>query len=128
MITYQETLEIHQALLDAFGGASGVREEGLLKSAIERPFAGFGESELYETPVEKAAAIVESIVKNHPFVDGNKRTGYVLMRLLLMQSGKDLQATQDEKYDFIISIASGQLAFPEIVAWIQNKLIDKLVS
>lgn len=125
MITYQETLEIHQALLDAFGGASGVREESLLKSAIERPFAGFGESEFYATPVEKAAAIVESIVKNHPFVDGNKRTGYVLMRLLLMQSGQDLRATQDEKYDFIISIASGQLAFPEIAAWIKNKLVDK---
>ena len=67
--------------------------------------------------------MVESIVKNHPFVDGNKRTGYVLMRLLLMQSGEDLQATQDEKYDFVISIASGQIAFPEIVAWIHNKLI-----
>jgi death-on-curing protein len=72
--------------------------------------------------------MVESIVKNHPFVDGNKRTGYGLMRLLLMQAGQDLQATQDEKYDFIISIASGQLAFPEIVAWIQSKLIDKRVS
>lgn len=125
MIEYQEVLAIHQTLLDAFGGAAGVREAGLLQSAIERPFAGFGESEFYKTPAEKAAALVESIVKNHPFVDGNKRTGYVLMRLLLMQAGQDLHATQDEKYDFIIGIASGQLAFPEIVARIQNKLITK---
>jgi death-on-curing protein len=128
MIDYQEVLEIHQTLLDAFGGAAGVREVGLLQSAIERPFAGFGESEFYKTPTEKAAAIVESIVKNHPFVDGNKRTGYVLIRLLLMQADQDLQATQDEKYDFIIGIASGQSAFSEIMAWTQSKLIIKAAS
>lgn len=125
MIAYQEVLEIHEALLAAFGGAAGVREEGLLQSAIERPFAGFGDAEFYKTPVEKAAAILESIVKNHPFVDGNKRTGYVLMRLLLMQARQDLRATQDEKYDFVISIASGQLEFPAIVPWLQNKLLGK---
>jgi death-on-curing protein len=125
VITYEEVLEIHQALIEAFGGASGVRDEGLLQSALDRPFAGFGELEFYKTPEEKAGAIVESIVKNHPFVDGNKRTGYVLMRLLLMQSGNDLQATQDEKYDFVISIASGRLAFPEIVDWIKIKLLAK---
>ncbi|WP_245764138.1 type II toxin-antitoxin system death-on-curing family toxin [Thermoflexibacter ruber] len=50
---------------------------------------------------------MESIVKNHPFIDGNKRTGYVLMRLVLMNFGKDIQATQDEKYNFVISVASG---------------------
>jgi death-on-curing protein len=125
VITYEEVLEIHQALIEAFGGASGVRDEGLLQSALDRPFAGFGELEFYKTSEEKAGAIVESIVKNHPFVDGNKRTGYVLMRLLLMQSGNDLQATQDEKYDFVISIASGRLAFPEIVDWIKTKLLAK---
>lgn len=127
MITYQEALEIHQALLDAFGGAAGVRDEGLLQSALDRPFAGFGDSEFYKTPAEKAGAIVESLVKNHPFVDGNKRTGYVLMRLLLMHFGEDMQATQDEKYDFIISIASGQIKFPAIVAWITEKLVYKRV-
>jgi len=128
MITYQEALEIHQVLLEAFGGAAGVRDEGLLQSALDRPFAGFGESEFYETPVEKAGAILESIVKNHPFVDGNKRTGYVLMRLLLMHFGEDLQATQDEKYDFVISVASGRIAFPEIVTWIKEKLARKELS
>jgi len=128
MITYQEVLEIHEVLIEAFGGASGVRDEGLLQSAIDRPFAGFEDAEFYNTPAEKAGAMVESIVKNHPFVDGNKRTGYVLMRLLLMQAGRGLRATQDEKYDFVIRTASGQVAFPEIVGWTQNKLIDKRVS
>jgi len=63
---------------------------------------------------------LESIVKNHPFIDGNKRTGYVLMRLVLMNFDKDIQATQDEKYDFIISVASGQLEFQQIVTWIMQ--------
>jgi death-on-curing protein len=125
MIAHQEVLEIHETLLAAFGGAAGIRDEGLLQSAIERPFAGFGDAEFYKMPVEKAAAMLESIVKNHPFVDGNKRSGYVLMRLLLMQAGQDLRATQDEKYDFIIGIASGQLEFPAIVTWMKSRLTSK---
>lgn len=118
MIDINEVLEIHQILLKDFGGLSGVRDEGLLKSSLERPFSGFGEVEFYHTPEEKAAAILESIVVNHPFLDGNKRTGYVLMRLLLMQYGKDIQANQHEKYEFIISIASSAIDYEGIVKWI----------
>lgn len=125
MIDLQEVLEIHQVLIQEFGGSQGVRDEGLLKSAIERPFSGFGETEFYPTPEGKAGAILESIVKNHPFIDGNKRTGYVLMRLILMQFGNDIIATQNEKYDFVIEVASGQIEFQEIVAWIRNRITNK---
>jgi death-on-curing protein len=125
MIDLQEVIEIHEVLIQAFGGGQGIRDEGLLKSAIERPFSGFGETEFYPKPEEKAAAIFESIVKNHPFIDGNKRTGYVLMRLILMQFGKDLSATQDEKYSFVIEVASGQIDFQDIVAWIEKGVRDK---
>lgn len=123
MININEVLEIHQVLIEQFGGAQGVRDSGLLKSALERPFSGFGETAFYSTPEEKAAAILESIVVNHPFVDGNKRTGYVLMRLLLMQFGKDIKATQDEKYDFVIAVASGLTEYNDIVIWIRGKLV-----
>ncbi|MDX2302644.1 MAG: type II toxin-antitoxin system death-on-curing family toxin [Microscillaceae bacterium] len=125
MIDYQEVLEIHQVLIREFGGSQGVRDESGLKSALERPFSGFGETEFYPSPEEKAGAILESIVKNHPFIDGNKRTGYVLMRLVLMNFGKDIQATQDEKYGFVISVASGQLDFHEIVIWTKQRTTDK---
>lgn len=121
MIDYQEVLEIHQVLIREFGGSQGVRDENGLKSAIERPFSGFGETEFYPSPEEKAGAILESIVKNHPFIDGNKRTGYVLMRLILMNFGKNIQATQDEKYNFVIAVASGQLEFEQIVTWIKQR-------
>jgi death-on-curing protein len=125
MIDYQEVLEIHQVLIREFGGSQGVRDENGLKSALERPFSGFGETEFYPNPEEKAGAILESIVKNHPFIDGNKRTGYVLMRLVLMNFDKDIQATQGEKYDFVIAVASGQLDFQEIVTWIKQRTTDK---
>lgn len=125
MIDYDEVIEIHQILLKEFGGSEGIRDENALKSALERPFSGFGERVFYPSLEEKASAILESIVKNHPFVDGNKRTGYVLMRLVLMHFGKDIQATQDEKYDFVIGVASGQLDFQEIVFWIKQRMIDK---
>ena len=125
MIELEEVLEIHQVLINEFGGSQGVRDMGLLKSAIERPFSGFGATEFYSTPEEKASAILESIVKNHPFIDGNKRTGYVFMRLILMQYDKDIIATQDEKYTFIINIASGQADFKDILWWIQAHLTDR---
>jgi death-on-curing protein len=68
---------------------------------------------------------LESLIKNHPFIDGNKRTGYVLMRLILMQFGKDLTATQDEKYSFIMQVASEQVDFEQIVAWIAKRVANK---
>lgn len=66
--------------------------------------------------------MVESIVKNHPFVDGNKRTGYVMMRLVLMKDKKVLKANQQEKYEFVIKIASAKINYEEIKAWIEAKI------
>lgn len=123
MIDYLEVLEIHQVLIQEFGGSYGVRDENALKSALERPFSGFGETAFYPSAEEKAGAIIESIVNNHPFIDGNKRTGYVLMRMVLMNFGKDIRATQDEKYEFVIGVASGQLFFLEIVSWIKQHIV-----
>lgn len=82
MIELRDVLNIHNILIDKFGGSKGVRDQGSLESAINRPFATFDNQDLYPTPWDKAAAILESILINHPFVDGNKRTAYVLMRLI----------------------------------------------
>jgi len=125
MITYEQVLEIHRILIQEFGGSNGMRDENALRAALERPFSGFGQTEFYPNPEEKASAILESVVKNHPLIDGNKRTGYVLMRLVLMNFGKDIQATQDDKYEFIIGIASGKLDFQEIVIWIKQRVRNK---
>ncbi|WP_192821957.1 type II toxin-antitoxin system death-on-curing family toxin [Rufibacter sp. LB8] len=122
MITLQEVEKIHQLLIEQFGGATGVRDAGALDAALNRPFATFDQQELYPEPADKSAAIIESLLINHPFVDGNKRTGYVLMRLLLLQSGQDILAEEEDKYQFVISIASGKSSFDEIQKWIVGRL------
>ncbi len=126
MIELQQVQIIHSYLIEKFGGAKGVRDNGLLESAVSRPFASFEGKELYPTAIDKSSAIIESILINHPFIDGNKRTGYVLMRLILLNNRLDIQATEDEKYEFVIKIASGAYKFDEIRQWIQNKLIDNI--
>ena len=121
MISVKEALVIHELAIDKFGGSYGVRDMNLLESAISRPYATFDGQELYPNPVDKVAAIIESIIKNHPFSDGNKRTGYTLMRLVLLKSKWDIDATEEEKYDFVIKIAESKLTLDEIKSWIENK-------
>ena len=121
MIKQEDVLKIHKLLIDQFGGSHGVRDENSLNSAINRPFATFDQQELYPEPVDKAAAILESIVTNHPFIDGNKRTGYVLARLLLLKSGLDINATQEEKYEMVIAVSKGDWKFEQIRDWITER-------
>ncbi|MBX2970677.1 MAG: type II toxin-antitoxin system death-on-curing family toxin [Cyclobacteriaceae bacterium] len=122
MIDINEVEKIHDILIDKFGGAKGIRDKGLLESSINRPFQTFDGQELYPSPVDKAAAIFESIITNHPFIDGNKRTAYVLMRLMLKNHNIDINLGQNDKYDFVIKAASGQLTFDQIKTWINNNL------
>ena len=120
MISEGEVLEIHKILIERFGGSEGVRDQELLDSALNRPYQTFDGNELYPKLIDKAAAILESIVKNHPFVDGNKRTEYVLARLLLMSEHLDIQADQEQKYQLVISISKGELSFDQIKEWLER--------
>ncbi len=122
MISIKEVEIIHNILIDKFGGSKGIRDIGLLESALGRPFATFDNKDLYPNPIEKASAILESIVINHPFIDGNKRTAYTLMRLLLLENNLDISASQDEKYNFVIAASKGEFRFEEIKKWIQSNL------
>jgi death-on-curing protein len=125
MIALEDVLKIHEFLINKFGGSQGIRDLNLLKSAISRPYQTFDQKDLYKNPIEKAAAIIESIIRNHPFIDGNKRTGYVLMRLVLMDHGLDISHNHKDKYDFVISIASGNLNYDQIKKWIKDHTIKK---
>ena len=122
MIEFKEVEKIHDILIEKFGGAKGIRDIGALESAINRPYQTFDGQDLYPDPVDKAAAIFESIISNHPFVDGNKRTAYVLMRLILLQNRLDIKTGQDEKFDFVIKAAKSELAFGQISDWIKRHL------
>lgn len=125
MIELRDALTIHDILIDKFGGSKGVRDPGSLESALHRPFATFDNQELYPTPTEKAAAVFESILINHPFIDGNKRTAYVLMRLILLEAGLDINASQDDKYHMVIAASTGELRFEQIKHWIQTRITQK---
>jgi death-on-curing protein len=119
MISLHETEALHKVLIEKFGGTIGLRDTGSLQSALSRPFQTFNNVDLYPSVLEKAAALIESIINNHPFIDGNKRTGYVITLLLLMSNGYDVRASQDVKYEFVIDIASGKMKFQEILNWLQ---------
>jgi len=119
MIYKKEVLLYHKLSIEKYGGAVGVRDEGMLSSAIERPFASYDGIDLYKTPFEKAAAILESIIKNHPCIDGNKRTGFIACGALLLRDGYELIATETDAYDFVIKVASSHLEFEDIVSFIE---------
>jgi len=118
MINLALVQNIHEALIEQFGGGDGIRDIGALEAALVRPYGTFEETDLYPTPIDKASAILESILINHPFIDGNKRTGYVLMRLILLDAGLDIYASQGERYDMVIAASKGELRFEEIKQWL----------
>ena len=120
MITKDEVLLIHAEVIKLYGGSNGVRDINGLESAIGRANQTFGEKDLYPTSFEKAAAIGESIIKNHPFVDGNKKIGYVLMEAVLRLAGNKIICTDDALYEFIIKISTSQIEFEEIVEWLKQ--------
>ena len=120
MIPVKEVELLHRILIDKFGGSHGIRDKAALESAISRPFQTFDGNDLYPSVFEKAASLIESILVNHPFIDGNKRTGYTLLRLYLIQNGLDINASQDNKYEFVIDIASGTLKYEGILSWLKS--------
>jgi death-on-curing protein len=124
MISLDFALIIHDKSIEVYGGGKGVRDEGSLLAALARPFQTFDQQDLYPTPIDKAAAMFESLIINHPFIDGNKRTAYVLLRYTLSLFGLDIMAFEDEKYKMTISASIGEIRFEEIKLWIENHLIN----
>lgn len=114
---------VHSRQLAEHGGMDGVRDAGLLSSALARPRNVFA----YTTPkpdlATLAAAYAYGIIKNHPFVDGNKRTGYVLCRTFLKLNGTDIDATDIEKYQVVIAAADGSLSEEQFASWLREKLV-----
>jgi len=123
MIGREEALFYHRELVRRFGGADGVRDVGVLDASLNRPYATFDGIDLYPTPEDKAAALLHGIVTGHPFVDGNKRTGYALARLLLQDAGLDIRSSQDEKYDLVIRVATGTLDAEGVRSWLQGRVV-----
>jgi death-on-curing protein len=123
MITLRHVLRAHEISLIKYGGGEGIRDEGGLLAAVARPYATFDQQELYPSAIEKATAIFESLIINHPFIDGNKRTAYILMKAILNEDGLDVMAFDDEKYKMTIAASSSKIRFDEIKLWIEEHLV-----
>jgi death-on-curing protein len=118
MIDLQEVEKYHNDLIDQFGGSKGIRDIAGLEAALARPYMTFDQQDLYPTAEDKAAAIFESLIINHPFIDGNKRIAYLLLRLTMRTESKTMVASQKEKYDMAIAASMGQFNFDQIKNWI----------
>ncbi len=110
---------IHQLLAEETGGSIGVRDEGLLNSALESAFTIFDGVELYPSKEEKAAKIAYSLVSNHAFVDGNKRIGVFVMLCFLSLNGIRIDATDEDIVQLGLGIADGSVEYEGIVSWIK---------
>ncbi len=121
-LTVNEVLDIHQRVLNRFGGAPGIRDFGLLQSAVAQPQLIFSGRELYPTVDSKAAAIGFALIQNHPFVDGNKRVGYVALEFFLFANGYDLETSATDAEQIVTAVASGHANREDLAAWIEGHL------
>ncbi len=119
-LTERQVLSIHEMMIKATGGSGGVRDVGLLNSSLNAPFQSFGNKEVYPSLLSKAAALCRSIICNHPFVDGNKRTGIHVMLIFLEANGVLPDYTQQELIDLGLGIAAGNLDVNAILNWLSE--------
>jgi death-on-curing protein len=115
-------LAIHRRQLAEHGGSEGMRDAGLLASALDRPrnLAAYGDPQ--PDVAALASAYAFGIARNHPFIDGNKRTAFVVCRTFLILNGHDLTATREDKYATFVALASGELTDARLSAWIRENL------
>jgi death-on-curing protein len=117
-LTLGEVLQIHYQQIENYGGAHGLRDQGLLESAVFRPQIGY-----YNTIAEEAAALMESLANHHPFLDDNKRIAFASAHTFLLVNGYDLEVRPLAAYEFMMhSIARGEFRFGPILEWINNHI------
>ncbi len=115
-LTVNDIIILHEKIIDKTGGIRGVRDTGLLEMAVSSPFASFGGEDLYKTLEEKAQQLCNSLIRGHPFLDGNKRIGVLAMLIFMNLNKKELNFTNEEIVNFALKIAKGN----------ENKVLKEL--
>ena len=118
----RQILLLHSVLIAESGGSDGVRDEGLLDSAVNTPFQTFSGQDLYPTVLEKAVRLGFGLIRNHPFIDGNKRIGTHAMLVFLNLNSITLSHEDDELISTILSVASGEMDADGLLKWIQQHI------
>ncbi len=116
----EQVLFIHSRIIDETGGTHGIRDLALLQSAVARPQSTFSGKELYQDIFHKAAALMESLIKNHPFLDGNKRTAITSASMYLLRNGYSIETTQSEIEHFTLNMATGKTSLNAAAGWFKR--------
>lgn len=119
-LTISQVIFIHDQMVKRFGGSHGIRDMGLIESAVARGQSTFGSKYLYKSIFDKAAALLQSLLKNHPFVDGNKRTALTSAGLFLWKNGYRLVNSHKQEVKFAIKVDNGNLTVEQISKWLKE--------
>jgi len=119
-LTLGEVIALHRRVLAESGGGPGVRDLGAIASAVSQPRVSAGGQDAYPTLIEKAAAMGYSLIRNHGFVDGNKRIAHAAMEVFLVMNGIEITAALDEQEQFVLSLAAGEVSRDGLIAWLQS--------
>lgn len=123
MLTKEQIILLHRELIKETGGADGIRDEGLLESALSAPFQSFDGIDSFPSIQQKAARLGFGLIKNHAFVDGNKRIGVHAMLVFLALNGIEIEYTQEELSTAILKVAAGDYSFENLVKWVVDHQI-----
>lgn len=123
-LSVAQVLAIHGRAVKRFGGSRGVRDLGLVESAVARPQAGFGGKYLYKNIYDMVAALLQSLLKNHPFVDGNKRTALTSAGIFLKINGWELINSHQEEVEFAVKVDNQNLTLREISHWLKDHAVE----
>ena len=124
-LSLSEVLAIYQAVMKQSAGTYGLRDPGALQSSLAQPRMTFGGQELYPTIVEKASALAFSLIKNHPFVDGNKRTGHAAIEVFLILNGYELEADVNEQEQVVLQVAANEMDRESFTSWLRTRVVRK---
>ena len=119
-LTKDQIVKLHQVLIETSGGSSGIRDEGMLDSAVKLPLQTFDDCELFPSILDKATRLAYGLIKNHPFVDGNKRIATHAMLIFLSLNGMMLSYEDEELIDIILKVASSQANESDLYQWIDK--------
>ena len=115
-----QVLAIHDQMIKRFGGSMGIRDVGLIESAVGRSQASFDAKNLYVTIFDKAAALLQSLLKNHPFVDGNKRTALTSVAIFLKINGYEFKNYHSDEVRFALDVDNQHLTIEQIAKWLKD--------
>lgn len=126
-LTLNEVLDLYSRIMEQSGGLVGIHNLGILESSIAQPRMTFSGEDLYPTIIEKASAFGFSIIKNHPFVDGNKRTAHAVMEIFLVLNGYEIKASVDEQEKILLQVISGELGRDGFTEWLRDHIVEKSI-